>query len=80
MFRNVGARLKTMANIIIWLGIAACVIVGFVWAFSGGGPLAGVLCALGGSLAFWIICTVLYALGQLVENSEYLVKKSKDQK
>ena len=80
MFRNVGERLKTMANILVWVGIVASVAVGFVWAFSGGGPLVGVLCALGGSLFFWIVCTVLYGLGRLIENSELLVKNAKDRK
>ena len=80
MFRNVSERLKTMAIVLVWVGIVASVAVGFVLAFSSGGPILGTLCAVGGSLFFWIISTVLYGLGQLIENSEFLVKNAKNQK
>lgn len=80
MFNNIGNKIKTYAEVVSWIGIIACIILGVISIIAGiasetvGPIITGVLVALIGSLSCWIAAFVLYGFGQLVENSDILVK------
>ena len=72
MFKNIGAKIKKIAEIYTILGIVVSVIWGITtMAISG---IGGLLVIVIGCLASWIGSFLLYGFGQLVENSDKLVK------
>lgn len=76
MFNNVGGKIKAVAKVTAWIGIAICVIYGFVMLVSVEDmALVGLLIMTVGSLASWISALVLYGFGHLIENSEILVSQ-----
>lgn len=76
MFNNVGGKIKTLAKIAAWIGIAICVIYGFVMLVSMEDmALIGLLIMTVGSLASWISALVLYGFGELIENSGIIANK-----
>ena len=80
MFENVGGKIKTLAKVTTWIGIIASIIVGFGVMFtqkSGGGFLMGLLIMAVGSFASWLASLSSYAFGQLVENSDILVMRTR---
>ena len=80
MFNNIGNKIKTYAEVVSWIGIIACIILGVISIIVGianeslEAIFIGILVALIGSLSCWIESFVLYGFGQLVENSDILVK------
>lgn len=77
MFKRIGAKIKTLAEVMCWVGIIACIITGIVFMT----PdvhliLAGILIAVVGSLLSWIGSFVLYGFGQLVENSDIIANRN----
>ncbi len=72
MFNNIGGKIKTLASVITWIGII-CSIVGGATMMGFLFPLPGLLIMIVGSLASWISSFLLYAFGQLVENTDKLV-------
>ena len=74
MFDNIGSKIKELAKIVCWIGIAVSVIIGIALLWTDG--LAGILTAVFGSLFSWVGSFVLYGFGQLVENSDTLVARS----
>jgi len=80
MFNNIGNKIKTYAEIVSWIGIIACIIIGVISIISGiasatiGPIIVGLLVALIGCLTCWISAFVLYGFGQLVENSDIIAK------
>ena len=78
MFNNIGTRLKTVAKIFCWIGIALSGISGIILitsglqAYKGGGIniLIGLLVIILGSLFSWIGSLGLYGFGELIENSD----------
>ena len=83
MFNNIGGKIKGFAQVVCWLGIIGSVITGFVFigisgnSESGGGiAILGILIAIVGSITSWIGSFLTYGFGQLVENSDTLVKQS----
>ena len=69
MFENIGGKIKTLATTITWVGIIGFVILGIL-IMDTSSIAAGLLIALFGSLLSWISSWLLYALGELVENSQ----------
>ena len=77
MFDNIGGKIKTLAKVVCWIGIIACIITGIVlMATDEELVLAGILTAAGGSLLSWVSSFVLYGFGQLVENSDIIAEQS----
>lgn len=77
MFDNVGSKIKTVAKVVCWIGIIASVIVGFIMLVQDEDTaLAGILTMIFGSLGSWVGSFITYGFGQLVENSDILVKQS----
>ena len=82
MFNNIGGKIKGFAQIVCWLGIIGSIITGLVFigigsdSRNGGGIVfLGILIAIVGSIASWIGSFLTYGFGQLVENSDILVKQ-----
>lgn len=76
MFNNVGGKIKAIAKVTAWIGIAICVIYGFVMLVSMEDmALIGLLIMTVGSLASWISALVLYGFGELIENSGIIANK-----
>lgn len=79
MFRNVGQKIKTVAQVFTWLGIVASAFGGIVLIVDGGWELQlGLLVMVGGALLSWLGSLTLYGFGQLIENTEILVRRSRD--
>ena len=77
MFDNIGGKIKTLAKVVCWIGIIACIITGIVLMATGEDSiLVGILTAVVGSLLSWVSSFVLYGFGQLVENSDTLVQQN----
>ena len=73
MYQNIGNKIKTLVKVVTWLGTIACCIIGFYFMSEDEAGIGfGIL--LGGSLAIWISGFVMYGFGQLVDNSDKLVK------
>ena len=79
MFNNIGSKIKIYAEVMSWLGIITCVLIGVISMISGiansdvGAFFTGLLVALLGSLLCWISAFFFYGFGKLVENSDILV-------
>ena len=77
MFDNIGGKIKTLAKVVCWIGIIACIITGIVlMATNDDLVLAGILTAVVGSLLSWVGSFILYGFGQLVENSDIIAEQS----
>ncbi len=73
MFNNIGGKIKSVAKVLTGLGITVSVLVGIMVMTSdmlGVGLLTIVL----GSLLSWLSSFTLYGFGQLIENTDTLVK------
>lgn len=79
MFSNIGGKIKNLAVVITWIGIITSVIFGIMMMATGYGEMVfiGFLVALVGSLLSWIGSFLLYGFGQLIENTDAIVKKLK---
>ncbi len=83
MFNNIGKKIKTLAEIICWLGIIFSVLFGLGNIFSDKSGLSlftGLFLMIVGPLISWIGTFLLYGFGQLIENSDILVNLSYDKK
>lgn len=74
MFDNIGGKIKSLAKIMTWVGIAISVILGLILLFSGDGILmiCGVVEMVIGSIFSWIGSFLLYAVGQIAQNTDIL--------
>lgn len=76
MFDNIGSKIKTVAKVVCWIGIIASIIIGFVLMVQDDDTaFAGILTMILGSLGSWIGSFMTYGFGQLIENSDILVKQ-----
>ncbi len=75
MFDDIGGKLKGLAKVTTILGIISSVLSGIVQAIDQ--PLAGILTMVLGSVLFWIGSFTIYGLGQLIENTDELVKQGR---
>ena len=69
MFENIGSKLKGLANFLCVGGIAGSVI-GGISLMSNDLVLFGLLTAVLGSLGSWISSWVVYAIGEIAENTQ----------
>ena len=69
MFENIGEKLKGLAVFLCWGGIVSSVI-GGISLMIRALILAGLLTAVLGSLCSWISSWVIYAIGEIAENTE----------
>lgn len=81
MFSNIGGKIKTLAMVLTCIGIIASVSAGISMLATGDEDLVliGILIAAFGSIVSWVSSFVLYGFGQLIENTDELVKNSKKQ-
>lgn len=79
LFRNIGKKIKLLVKVKFWVGVAVstiAAIVLFVLAllpqylpFSQEFATAGIKCLIGGPISMWLSCVILYAFGELVDNT-----------
>ena len=78
MFENIGKKIMTLAEVVTWLGIVGSIIYGFVvMAQDEDLVIVGILTMILGSVGSWIGSFLLYGFGQLIENSEELIRLMK---
>lgn len=69
MFENVGGKIKAVATVMTWIGIAGSVISGIATMVAVS-FIMGIVIAVVGSLCSWIGALVLFGFGEMVENSD----------
>jgi len=75
MFENIGKKIKNLASVITWMGIILSVVVGIVLIVLDESLIAtGLIIMVAGFLMSWISSFLLYGFGQLVDNSDKLVR------
>ena len=77
MFNNIGRKIKLCAELVTWIGIIISILTGIILMITDGtfnGFFIGLLYCIIGPLACWVSAFVLYGFGQLIENSDILVK------
>lgn len=83
MFDNIGAKIKTLTEVLCWIGMGVFLIWG-VLMMVGGEILTGLIVAIVGCLASWIGSFTMYAIGCIEENIAILTdiacRKALDQK
>lgn len=77
MFENIGGKIKGVCKACCYIGMGSCLLMGLILLLNGtaASMAAGVFIAALGSLLFWLSSLALYGFGQLVENSDILVKR-----
>lgn len=84
MFTNIGAKIKTLASAIAWIGIIGSIIGGLAMVAVGLDSeeifiLFGVLTAIVGSLTSWIGSFLLYGYGELIDKVTQIDRKLNSQ-
>lgn len=75
MFENIGKKIKNLASIITWIGILLSVVVGIIIIVLDDSLVAvGLIVIVAGFVSSWISSFLLYGFGQLVDNSDKLVR------
>ena len=78
MFDNIGSKIKNLAAAVTAFGIMFSVVGGFILMFTDEELiLSGFLVMAFGSLGSWLSSLTLYGFGQLIENSDILVKQGR---
>ena len=75
MFSNIGSKIKIVAIVSTVIGMIISVVYGFVLVKYS--ALVGILVVVLGCLGSWLGSFTLYGLGQLIENSDIIVKQLK---
>lgn len=74
MFDNIGEKIKTMAQVVCWVGIIASCICGiYLMIQDEDAYIMGLFILILGSLFSWICSFLTYGFGQLIENSDILI-------
>lgn len=74
MFNNIGGKIKSLATAAFIIDTIAAIITGIsLMAIDEDMVLAGLLVIVGGFFVAWVSVWLLYAFGQLVENSDIIV-------
>ena len=74
MFDRIGEKIKIVAKVIFWLGVA----VGFIVAYfvgEAGNNYVGMFIFLVGILVSWLGTYLLYGFGELVDNSSKILDR-----
>ena len=78
MFDNIGGKIKSLAQVVFWIGIICSVISGFVMIGTNEDLIfLGLVIIIIGSLVSWVSSFTLYGFGQLIENTDQLVQNAK---
>lgn len=83
MYKNIGKKIKVLAQVVAWIGIIASVIAGICFiivganSYYGGGAmiLAGFAVMIVGAFFSWISAFFTYGFGELVDNSAIIAGK-----
>lgn len=67
MFKNIGSKIKSLAEIICWIGIVISVLIGIAWMENS--IIGGILIAIIGSGISWIGSFFAYGFGELIEKT-----------
>lgn len=73
MFENVTKDIKFLAPVVCWGGVGVSVVCGLGLMFSGA-VILGLVFLFYGSLIAWVSSLCLYGFGQLIENSDTIVR------
>lgn len=65
MFNNIGDKIKTLAQVVCWIGVALSVLYGVYIISEGSG--VGLLVMIFGSLLSWVGSFFTYGFGELIE-------------
>ena len=71
MYKDIGKKIKTLAELICWIGIIISLISGCALMGANG---IGILVIILGALGSWTGSFLLYGFGELVDNSTKIVK------
>ncbi len=78
MFANVGQKIMDLATLVCWLGIIGSILTGIIMmAAAEELILAGLLIAVGGSVASWIGSWFTYGFGELLETVKKIEKNTR---
>lgn len=69
MFTNIGGKIKVLAKIICWVGIAVSAFVGLNMCSKSWQAAVGFVYLLVGPLASWIGSSFIYGFGELIETN-----------
>ena len=76
MFNNIARKIKNLSKVLTFIGIIGSIITGTAIALDGEfGALLGIGIIIIGCLMSWIGSFLLYGFGQLIENTDILVKQ-----
>lgn len=75
MFDNIGSKIKSFAQVVTIIGIVASVILGIIFMANAG--FIGLVVMLIGILMSWISSFITYGFGQLIENSDEMIRLMK---
>ena len=76
MFEDIGNTIKSIAKFLCITGIIGSIVSGIVLCTAGEEEaIGGIITIIGGSIASWVSSAFLYGFGQLIDNSDKLVKK-----
>lgn len=76
MFTNIGKKIKVLAQVFCWGGIAVSVIISvFLTTQYPIGPMVPFYIIVGGSLVSWISSFALYGFGELIDQTQEINKK-----
>ena len=84
MFTNIGGKIKTLAQVVCWIGIICAVIFGFlIMKNDEDAMFLGFIIIVIGSLISWISSFTLYGFGEIIDQlkcaNEWLEKIAPDQ-
>ena len=75
MFKTPGAKIKTLATFLNFVGIILFFVFAIIRSIDTGKYIVGFLIFFGGGIGSWLISLVLFAFGQLVEDVAVLVRR-----
>lgn len=76
MFENVAGTLKSLAKVILFIGIIMTMVIGINFVITTGDNFfIGIIIMVFGALGTWISSYVIYALGELLESTCEIRKK-----
>lgn len=78
MWNNIGTRMKSLAQIVCWIGIVLAAIGCLAYWFGGKGFFQGLLVLIVGGLSAWIGSWALYGFGIIVNHYEELEEKKNE--
>lgn len=80
MFKNIGKKVKTVAEVLFWFDVVLCVLLGIVIIVAAvmeeqaSAVLTGFLVMILGPVISWLSAIMVYAFGELVDNSTTVAK------